>query len=215
MVEALAKSVAAISFGVLLASAAAWGRGDAQAGQEKAMPCGACHGVDGNSLNPEWPSLAGQVPQYLRKQLLDFRAGLRTDPLMSPMAQALTDRDIDDLVAYFSTRKPKVALAPQAAGAGAALYFRGKSRPHATACIGCHGQRGEGNGAWGKFLAAPPTVLAPAIGGQQGGYLVKQLKAYRDSARKNDLAQVMRDIAKSLSDQEISAVAEFVATLPR
>lgn len=198
-----------------LVAGEAWSKGNAQSGQEKAVPCGACHGVDGNSLNPEWPSLAGQVPDYLKKQLQDFKAGHRADPLMSAMAQPLSAQDIDDLVAYFSTQKPKLDAPAGTAKEGERLYLKGKARPQATACIGCHGPRGEGNAAWGKTLAAPPTVLAPAIGGQHPAYLGKQLKAYREAARKNDVAHVMRDIAKNLSDQEIAALAEYIGGLRR
>ncbi|MBI3149086.1 MAG: cytochrome c4 [Betaproteobacteria bacterium] len=193
----------------------AWAGGDAQAGREKAVACGACHGVDGNSLNPDWPSLAGQVPDYLKKQLLDFKLGHRADPLMTPMAQPLAPPDIDDLVAYFSSQTVKSDLPAPSKTEGERLYLKGKNRPQATACVGCHGPKGGGNGAWGKILAAPPAVLAPAIGGQQAAYLTKQLRAYRDGSRKNDVARVMRDIAGSLDDREIAAVAEYIASLRR
>lgn len=198
-----------------LIASQAWGKGNVPSGQEKAIPCGACHGVDGNSLNPEWPSLAGQLPHYLKKQLQDFKAGHRADPLMSPMAQPLSTTDIDDLVAYFSAQTPKSDAQASVSREGERLYLKGKARPQATACIGCHGPRGEGNAAWAKTLAAPPTVLAPAIGGQHAAYLGKQLKAYREATRKNDVAHVMRSIAKNLSDQEIAALAEYIAGLRR
>lgn len=200
------------TFGLVTQS---WSKGDAQAGQEKAIPCGACHGVDGNSLNPEWPSLAGQIPDYLKKQLSDFKAGHRADPLMSPMAQALAAPDVEDLVAYFAALAPKNPGVSGKNTAGERIYLKGKLRPQATACVGCHGPAGAGNAAWGKTLAAPPAVLAPAIGGQQAPYLAKQLKAYRDGTRKNDAARVMREIAASLDDQEIAAVAEYIAGLRR
>jgi len=205
----------ALALAVSFLAAPAWSKGSVQSGQEKAVPCGACHGVDGNSVNPDWPSLAGQVPDYLSKQLQDFRAGHRADPLMSPMALPLTAQDIDDLVAYFAAQKFARDAQTGETKEGERLYRTGKRRPQATACIGCHGPRGEGNAAWNKTMALPPPVLAPAIGGQHAGYVVKQLKAYREAARKNDAAGVMRDIAMNLSDQEISALADYIATLRR
>ncbi|CAG1011530.1 cytochrome subunit of sulfide dehydrogenase [Burkholderiales bacterium] len=209
-----------LGWGVALLAAcglagAAWGKGNAQAGQEKALACGACHGTDGNSLNPEWPSLAGQIPDYLKKQLFDFKLGHRADPLMSPMALPLAPQDIEDLATYFSGQAAKEPALQARNALGERLYLKGKLRPQATACIGCHGPAGAGNAAWGKTLAAPPAVLAPAIGGQQAPYLAKQLKAYRDGTRKNDAAQVMRNIAASLNDQEIAALADYIAALKR
>lgn len=74
-----------------------------QRGQKKALSCAACHGANGVSVNPLWPNLAGQKKDYLKKQIMDFKAGARKDPLMSPMAAAIADADVDDLVAYFSS----------------------------------------------------------------------------------------------------------------
>jgi cytochrome c553 len=198
-----------------LASAVSQAKGDAQAGQNKAAACGACHGPDGNSVNPEWPRLAAQVPEYIIKQIHDFKAGRRGDPLMSPMAAPLTEQDIEDLAAYFSAQKLAPPATSGSVAAGEKLYLKGKSRPVVIACVGCHGMSGNGNAQWGKSYAAPPTMLAPAIGGQQAAYLVKQLKAYREAARSNDVGHVMRDIAANLSDEEIAALADYIATLKR
>ena len=79
--------------------------GDAAAGQAKSGTCVACHGANGQSPNDLWPNLAGQKPGYLVKQMKAFRDGARTDPMMSPMAKPLTDADIDNLAAFFSTQK--------------------------------------------------------------------------------------------------------------
>ncbi len=81
--------------------------GDPAAGQAKAVVCAACHGVDGNSVNPIWPKLAGQHEAYLAKQIRAFRDGVRVDPTMAPMVAALSDEDIDDIAAYFASQKPK------------------------------------------------------------------------------------------------------------
>ena len=81
--------------------------GDAEAGKAKAVVCSACHGIDGNSVNPLWPNLAGQHAAYLAKQMRAFRSGERKDPVMAPMAAGLSDADIDDLAAFYAARKPK------------------------------------------------------------------------------------------------------------
>lgn len=81
--------------------------GDAAAGKTKAIVCSACHGIDGNSINPLWPNLAGQHAAYLVKQMKAFRSGERKDPVMAPMAVPLSDADIDDLAAFYASQKPK------------------------------------------------------------------------------------------------------------
>lgn len=200
----------------LLAAGQALAAGNAANGQAKAAVCGACHGVDGNSVNPEWPSLAGQLPEYIVKQLHDFKANRRNNELMSPMAQPLGKEDIEDLAAFFATQQPKVGEAKAELKArGEQIYRKGKHRPAVTACIGCHGPGGEGNREWGKSLAAPPAVLAPALGGQQAAYVAKQMQDYKKKTRANDVGRVMRDIASRLSDEDIAAVAEYITSLKR
>ncbi len=190
--------------------------GNAANGQAKSAACGACHGMDGNSVNPDWPKLAGQVPEYLVKQLHDFKAGRRSNETMSPMAQPLSSQDIEDLAAYFSSQKvvPGEGKADLRAR-GEQIYLKGKHRPAVTACIGCHGPGGAGNQDWGKSLSAPPAVLAPAIGGQQAAYVARQLQDYKSKARSNDVGRVMRDISSRLSDEDILAVAEYITSLKR
>ncbi len=90
-----------------IVAATAFAAGDAAAGKTKAASCGACHGRDGNSTNPLWPNLAGQHSAYLVKQLKAFRSGVRKDPLMSPMAAGLSEKDMQDLAAFFAAQKPK------------------------------------------------------------------------------------------------------------
>lgn len=187
---------------------------DAAAGRAKAAVCGACHGADGNSVAAEWPKLAGQLPQYLVKQLHDFKAGRRNDPTMGPMAQALGEQDIEDLAAYFSAQKIRSdAGRAQTAALGQQIYEKGKHRPAVPACLGCHGPAGAGKSDWAKTMAAPPPVLAPALGGQQAGYVLKQLKAYQRGDRANDVGQVMRGIVAQLTEAEMAAVAEYAAAL--
>ncbi|MBM3390553.1 MAG: cytochrome c4 [Betaproteobacteria bacterium] len=197
--------------------------GNPEAGEKKAAACIACHGPDGNSpALPEpaepWPKLAGQLPEYMTKQLHDFKAGRRTNSQMSPQAQALAESDIPDIVAFFAKQKIKSnePADKSVMAQGEKLFFSGKGRPEpVVACVGCHGLNGVGNKNWNKSLASLPAVLAPAIGGQHASYVARQLKAYRDGTRKNDASNTMRDIARRLTDKDIVAIAEYVASLPR
>lgn len=189
--------------------------GSAAAGQTKAAACMACHGPDGNSLADMWPKLAGQMPDYMVKQLQDFKAGRRSNEQMSPMAQPLAEQDMADLAAYFSGQKVKPGEGKKELLAlGEKLFNKGKPQPgFVIACVGCHGLGGSGNRNWSKAYSNIPTVLAPAIGGQHPAYIAKQLKAFRDKERTNDIGSTMRNIAAHLDDKEIAAVAEYVATL--
>ncbi len=197
----------------------AWGgelgaAGDPAAGKTKSAACAACHGADGNSPAPTWPKLAGQVREYTVKQLHDFKAGRRTEPTMSPMVQPLSSQDMEDIAAYLATQRIEPGAGkPELRALGEKIYEKGKHRPAVTACTGCHGANGAGNGEWAKRLAAPPAVLAPALAGQHPDYIVKQLKAYQSGVRRNDVGGVMRDIASRLTEEEIVAVAHFVTTL--
>jgi cytochrome c553 len=203
--------VAAMSTSVVLAA------GNAEAGQAKAAVCMACHGADGNSVNEMWPKLAGQLPLYITKQLHDFKAGRRKNEQMSPMAQPLSDQDIDDLAAFFSKQKVgKVEAKPGSVAAGEKLFTKGKGRPDVVpACLGCHGPAGGGKTDWSATMKVAPTTLAPAIGSQHIAYIANQLKAYKAGTRSNDEAHVMRDVAGRLTDADIDAVAAYAATLGR
>ena len=182
----------------------AMAEGNAEAGQAKSTPCIACHGADGNSSNPAWPSLAGQHAQYIVTQLQAFKSGARKDPLMSPMAAGLSDSDIADLAAYFSTQKPKGLLAEaDKLALGQRLYRGGDARTGIAACAACHGASGDGN----------PAALYPALHGQQATYIENQLKAYRAGTRQTDRNQVMRNVASTMSDEQIAAVASYVQGL--
>jgi cytochrome c553 len=215
----LGKPLAGVVVAVLAATALA--AGNPEAGQQKAAACVGCHGADGNSvaLPPPaepWPKLAGQVPEYIVTQLHDFKSGRRSNEQMSPMAQSVSEADIADIAAYFAVQKvkPNEAEASESLAAGEKIFFKGKGRPDVVAaCVGCHGLGGAGNKNWGKLMANQPAILAPAIGGQHASYLVKQLKDYKNGKRTNDRGQVMRNIAARMSNQEIEAVAVYVATL--
>lgn len=192
--------------------------GNAEAGKTKAAVCMGCHGADGNSPADLWPKLAGQLPQYLSRQLHDFKSGRRKNEQMSPMAQPLSDQDIEDLSAFFASQKITAAEVKQKnlLASGEKIFLKGKGRPDVVpACVGCHGLTGTGKADWSATMKLPPTTLAPAIGGQHAAYIVGQLKAYKTSARNNDEAHVMRDVASRLNDQDIAAVAEYLAGLVR
>jgi cytochrome c553 len=186
---------------VLGTASAAEIKGDAKAGEAKAAPCAACHGPAGNSFSPIWPRLAGQGAPYLYKQLVLFKNGGRVDPVMSAQAAALSEQDMMDLAEYFAAQKGgHGAAAPELADAGAKLYRSGNQETGATACIGCHGPQGLGNSA----------AAYPRIGGQQPGYVEKQLRDYRAGTRK---APMMSAITAKLTDEEIRALASYIAGL--
>ena len=178
--------------------------------------CAACHGGDGNSFNGDWPKLAGQHASYSATQLAAFRCAATGQPkgcvarssansaLMIGQAAALSDADIAALAEHYAKQqiKPGVADA-KLVGAGQKLYQGGNKQNATAACIACHGPDGRGNAA-AKF---------PAIGGQHAAYVAAQLRAYRDGSRRGDPNQMMRNIAASLSDDEIQAVASYVQGL--
>lgn len=178
---------------------------DAVNGQKLSVTCAACHGADGNSVNPEWPKLAGQHASYIEKQLHDFRADKRADPLMSAQAKGIkSDSDIADLAAYFASKSTKLGSANKDKVAlGQAIYRGGNLVSGVAACSGCHGPTGVGN-APAKF---------PRISGQQKKYVIKQLKNFRAGARNNDTGKMMRNVAAKMTDAEIEAVAEYIAGL--
>ncbi len=188
----------------LLGSTAALAAGDATAGQQKAAACGACHGADGNSANGEWPKLAGQNTVYLVKQLQDFKAGRRANPIMSGMAAPLSDQDMEDIAAYFSAQQPAPGKAdPELVEKGKAIYLGGNLNSGLAACTACHGANGKGN----------PAAGFPAVSDQHAQYVETQLKAFRAMQRGNDPGQMMRNIAAKMNDDEIKAVASFMQGL--
>ncbi len=182
----------------------AHGAGDADAGKGKAASCAGCHGADGNSLVPNFPKLAGQHAAYLSKQLRDFKSGARKDPTMAPMAAPLSEQDIEDLAAFFASQAITPGKAnPELVELGAKLYRGGNVDSGVAACIACHGPTGTGN----------PAANYPRIGGQQAAYVVKALKDFKSGARSNDANQMMRSIASKMTEEEIKAVAEYIAGL--
>ena len=193
------------AFAMLVASGQAAAAGDAAAGESKAVVCVACHGVGGNSINPEWPKLSGQNARYLAKQILDLKAAkARTNPLMAPMIANLNGQDIEDIAAYYASRASSGGFASEArVELGEKLYRGGVSVRGVAACMGCHGPAGRGN----------PLGGFPVLSGQHAKYVEIQLKAFRAGTRSNDRNGMMQDAARFLTDEEIMAVSEYVAGL--
>src|SRR5439155_25261591 len=143
-------------------------------GATKSAVCSACHGPNGNSVNPEWPRLAGQSAVYIAEQLRLFRSGVRANPVMQPLATTLSDQDISDLAVYYEAQTPAGLEAdPSYWRGGQALYVRGDRGPDVPACIACHGPVRRGNLAAGY----------PALRAQQAVYVAKQLTDYASGAR--------------------------------
>jgi len=188
-----------------LAAGAAQAAGDPEAGKQKAAPCAACHGMDGNSPNPIWPKLAGQHPSYIEKQIHDFKTGERKDPLMTPQAALLpTDQDVADVAAFFAAQTQSTGIAKaEAVELGGALYRGGNMASGVAACSGCHGPAGMGN----------PLANFPRISGQHADYIAKSLKDFRDGNRANDVNSMMRGVAARMTDEEIAAVSQFIQGL--
>jgi cytochrome c553 len=179
--------------------------GNAEAGKAKSTTCSACHGADGNSVNPMWPSIAGQHAPYIVAQLAAFKNGTRVDPLMSGQAMALSEQDMRDLGAYYAgqQRAAKAVADASTVDKGRALYVGGDSETGVTACLACHGPIGTGN----------PAASYPALRGQYAAYTAKQLRAYASGARKTDITKVMRDIAARLTEDDIAAVSSYIQGL--
>lgn len=189
----------------LCSTIAAFAAGDYQAGQEKSTICAVCHGPKGVSVNPAWPSLAGQHAAYLAKQLHDFKnTQIRDAPTMAPMVADLSEQDMNDLaVFYASLPLPEGTTPKKYLKRGEQLYRGGDFSKHITACIACHGPTGNGN-AQANF---------PVLSGQQAVYTAQQLQAFKDNKRSNDLNAIMRDISARMGPDDMQAVANYVAGL--
>ncbi len=164
--------------------------------------CAACHGADGNSGTPVNPILAQQHPQYLVKQLQEFKSGKRANAVMSGMAATLSDEDMKN-VAYWlhsKTAKPGFAKDKELVALGERIYRGGIADRQVAACAGCHSPNGAGIPA-----------QYPRLGGQHADYLSAQLTGFRDGLRKNNLQ--MSQVAAKLNDREIKAVSDYIAGL--
>ena len=187
--------------------------GNPQAGREKAddSRCLECHGASSagqgfsTGSDGKFAKLGGQYPDYIVKQVHDFRSGRRKHEFMAMMAKSISDTDLADIAAYFAA-EPGMTLGGASAGEDAAaarrLYLHGDAARNVAACAGCHGVDGRG-------LAG----AAPVIGGQGRRYLAQQLEGWRSGERSNSAGGVMNLQAKPLSDNEIEALAQYISAM--
>ena len=180
--------------------------GDATAGQAKAAVCGACHGLDGNSSDAQYPKLAGQSEQYIVRQLTDFKAGTRQNPIMLGMATPLSEQDMHDIGAYFASKTALPGVADQAlVEHGQQLFREGDAKRGIPACMACHSIDGRGN----------PGAMYPQLESQHAQYVQATLKAWHDGTSWGTDAhsQIMPAIAQKLSTDDIAALASYVEGL--
>ena len=184
--------------------------GNAEAGATKSATCGACHGATGNSPNPEWPNLAGQHHEYVAEQLALLKSGARVAPVMNPMAAMLSAQDIADVAAYFEKQTlTGLEADPKLAEAGQKLYRGGDAARGIPACLACHGPNGRGNG----------PARWPQVRAQQPSYAMAQLHNYAARTRyaagatMPPGADMMSDVAKRLSEDDIKALTAYLQGL--
>lgn len=164
--------------------------------------CVSCHGAAGNATITANPRLAGQHPAYLVKQLIAFRSSVRNNPIMSPLAKALSDEEVNNLAAYLSAQAPKPGAAKNkdTLELGRHIWRGGIAAKNVPACAGCHSPNGAGIPA-----------QYPRLAGQHQDYTIAELTNFRQGTRST--SEQMTMIAQRLSDQEIKAVADYVAGL--
>jgi len=195
--------------------------GDPQAGATKATACAACHGVDGNPADPQYPRLAGQNERYISHQLALYKSGQRTTgmaAIMVPFASMLGAQDMRDIGAYFASQTAGAGIADDTVIAsgpnqglkfykvGEQLFRSGDAARGIPACMACHGPAGAGN-------PGPPY---PHVGGQQSGYVVRRLQEYREGttgAADPTLFNVMAAVAAPLTDEEINSLGSYLQGL--
>lgn len=164
--------------------------------------CASCHGADGNSGSPTNPKLAQQHPEYLVKQLQEFKSGKRNNAVMSGFASSLSDQDMKNISYWLASKKTKLGFAKdkELVALGERIYRGGIADRQVPACAGCHSPNGAGI----------PSQY-PRLGAQHADYTVTQLTAFRDGVRKNNLQ--MTQVAAKMNDREIKAVADYIAGL--
>ena len=178
----------------------------ARGSQIASQVCAACHAADGNSPAAANPKLAGQHPEYLARQLVNFKDNkTRKNPVMMAFAAALTPEDAANVSAFYATQKPDskgAARNPATVKLGEKIFRGGVAEKGIAACAGCHGPAGAGIPA-----------QYPRLAGQWADYTKAQLIAFRAGERQNDPQGMMRGVAAKLSDKEIDAVADYIAGL--
>ncbi|HSC81335.1 MAG TPA: c-type cytochrome [Chitinolyticbacter sp.] len=195
--------VATLAAMLLSPSVFAAGKGDPVKGKQIVdTVCAACHGTDGNSVAAANPNLASQHPEYIVKQLSEFKKQVRKNPVMLGMATPLSDDDMKNVAAYYGSQSAKARGASNKAliDAGKKIYRGGVAAKGIPACMACHSPNGAGIPA--QF---------PRVAGQHNSYTEAQLKAFRSGERANNT--VMTQVAAKMSDAEIKAVAEYIQAL--
>ena len=164
--------------------------------------CVACHAADGNSTTPENPKLAAQHPEYLAKQLKEFKSGKRDNAIMKGFAAGLSDEDMNNISYWLADQKAKEGFATDKdlVRLGERIYRGGIADRQIAACAGCHSPNGAGIPA-----------QYPALAGQHATYTVNQLNAFRSGDRKNSVQ--MTGVAAKMNDREIKAVSDYIAGL--
>ncbi len=199
---------------VCLLTAASAGPGFAAEAQASAKPdlakgqttvtnvCGACHTADGSRGSPANPILQGQHPEYLAKQLAEFKAGKRVNAIMQGMSATLSEADMKNVAAFYASKeaKPGFAKNKDLVSLGEKIYRGGIADRSIPACAGCHSPSGAGLPA-----------QYPRLAGQHADYTEAQLVAFRGGARKNSLP--MTGVAAKMNDKEIKAVSDYIAGL--
>jgi len=172
------------------------------------LMCSSCHGNAGIAPTANWPSLAGQRPEYTYKMLKDYAQGSRTtSSLMTTMTKKMTDQDMSDLAAFYAsfplpTLPNGTPVDVKAAAAGEHLIMKGNGDALIAPCMSCHGYKGQGD-----------VVDVPALSGQTPDYFIRTMRDYKSGKRNNDIYSRMRLIAQAMSDQEIVEVANYYAQM--
>ena len=203
LILACAMAVAAVSSGAQEAKSAKMAKPDLAKGEATyTAVCASCHGADGNSGTPANPKLSQQHPQYLVKQLQEFKSGKRNNAIMKGFASTLSDDDMRNVSYWLASKSAKPGFAKDKASVvlGERIYRGGIADRQIAACAGCHSPNGAGIPA-----------QYPRLSGQHAEYSIAQLTAFRDGIRQNGL--MMTQVAAKLNDREIKAVADYMAGL--
>lgn len=204
-------SKALVILSVSACAGLAWAEteGDATRGAQAAAVCTACHQADGSGMNipggESWPRLAGLDADYLSKQLHDYKSGARANSTMAPFAGMLNEQQIADVAVYYSEMPSTASKGGESADEatlkrGEQLALRGDWSRYIVSCKSCHGPDNQGAGS-----------VFPGIAGQHAGYIENQLKAWKEETRSNDPNDLMGSVARRLSDEDIHAVAVWLA----
>lgn len=181
------------------------GSGDPVAGKTSSYFCQGCHGEVGLSAEDLIPNLAGQYASYIAKQLRNFQSGARTHQIMSAMSKTISDAELVNIAAYFSSQNKMQGNGKGDNPVAEKLFLKGDAGRDIPPCMSCHGTNGKGQ--------SPDVATYPVIGGQHKGYLRAQLMHWRSGERSNSPGGVMNKVAKSLTDEEIEALTEYLSGL--